>query len=105
MNRRVSRRLPSMANVLTRTEPIGRSQSPSGFTVIVLSSGNARKRVLSAPSDHSGETTSYGIRPAAGFSGSDGSTQPVSDNSFGNVSGAVGADGTNFEIAPLICTV
>src|SRR5262245_34306075 len=105
MNSRVSIRLPPTEKVFTATEPIGRSQSWSALIVIVISSGIASQRSLSAPSDHSGETTSYGISPAAGLAGFFGSTQPVSESSCGKPSGGGGALGTSLEISPLISTV
>src|ERR1043165_6851460 len=102
MNRRVSIRRPPAENVFIATEPTGSSQSCSASIVIVVSSGIASQRSLSAPSDHSGELTSYGITPAAGLVGSFASTQPVSDRSCGKSSGGGGALGTSLLIWPLI---
>jgi hypothetical protein len=58
MKRRVSISRPSIAKLLTKMVPTGRSQSPSGRTWMVVPSGMANQRALSAPSDHRGELTS-----------------------------------------------
>src|SRR5215813_4332217 len=45
-------------------------------------SGRARNLCFSAPSDHSGTLTPYGIRAAAGRVASTGSTQPVIESTI-----------------------
>lgn len=59
-----------------------------------MPSGTANHRSFSAPSDQKGTLTAYGMTPLAGFVGSFGSTQPVSESFCGNGSAPVTGAGT-----------
>ncbi len=71
---------PFSVKFFTSTVPFGNVQSPSASTVILVLSGSAIQRDLSAPSDQNCATGVYGMSPAAGCVGFAELMQPVCES-------------------------
>src|SRR4051812_12049884 len=74
-----------MSNCFTMIVPTGPTHAPLLPSDIDWPSGRPIQRRLSAPSDHSGATMSYGTRPACGMGrfAVDRSKQPVCERFVG----------------------